>query len=191
MWKSIGTSTGLVGFMIMILCFDACGIATPLATPSARSLTPSPEVSTSPDALASLPAPSPTTAPTNESACAVTTANGKRPPSWTESGVYHGNGLLFTQLWPDGIVYARSGDLQADGSIAVKFPWWRGVAGRLEISGRRLDGESRALSAWIPDGYGDVGFQSTAVIFPVPGCWEVTGSVQKTSLTFVIRVVAP
>jgi hypothetical protein len=36
---------------------------------------------------------------------------------------------------------------------------------------------------------GDIGFQATALIFPTPGCWEVTGHVGSTTLTFVTRVV--
>ena len=32
-------------------------------------------------------------------------------------------------------------------------------------------------------------FKPTALIFPTEGCWEVTGKVGETSLTFVTRVV--
>jgi len=45
------------------------------------------------------------------------------------------------------------------------------------------------LRARIPDGYGDTGFQATALIFPTEGCWEVTGKVGEASRTFVTRVV--
>ena len=45
------------------------------------------------------------------------------------------------------------------------------------------------LRARIPDGYGDTGFQATALIFPTEGCGEVTGEVGETSLTLVTRVV--
>ena len=40
-----------------------------------------------------------------------------------------------------------------------------------------------------PGGYGETGFQASYVIFPTPGCWEVTGRVADASVTFVTRVV--
>ena len=94
-------------------------------------------------------------------------------------------------LGPDGTINARSIDLQADGSIEIKFPWWRAVDGPLRISGRRLDATSTPLRSYIPDGYGSIGFQATGLIFPKPGCWEVTGAVGSHSLTFVTRIVNP
>jgi hypothetical protein len=103
---------------------------------------------------------------------------------------YHGNGELWTELWPGGVIRARPEDVREDGSIEIKFPWWRAVRGRLTISGRRLDGQAEPLRAWIPD-YGPTGFQSTAVVFPTQGCWEVTGRAGDGRLTFVVRVVAP
>jgi hypothetical protein len=71
----------------------------------------------------------------------------------------------------------------------MKFPWWRLAEGQLLISGRRLDGDAGPLRARIPSGYGNIGFQSTALIFPTVGCWEVTGRIGDKSLTFVIDVV--
>ena len=37
--------------------------------------------------------------------------------------------------------------------------------------------------------YGDTGFQPSTVIFPIEGCWQVTGTVGDASVTFVTRVV--
>jgi hypothetical protein len=71
----------------------------------------------------------------------------------------------------------------------MKFGWERGVRGQLTIEGRRLDASAPPLRADIPRGYGDIGFQSTAIIFPTPGCWEVTGQVGSATLTFVTKVV--
>jgi hypothetical protein len=45
------------------------------------------------------------------------------------------------------------------------------------------------LRSHIPAGYGDIGFQATGIIFPTPGCWEVTGRVGNASLTFITKVV--
>lgn len=76
--------------------------------------------------------------------------------------------------------------LTADGALAWKFGWDRRTKGRLSISGRRLDSAGPPLSADIPDGYGDIGFQPMYLIFPTPGCWEVTGKLGTQTLTFVI-----
>ena len=74
---------------------------------------------------------------------------------------------------------------------ASSLPWWRTGTGR-EISARRLDGpDDGRVKVSIPSGYGDTGFQSSAVYFSAPGCWEVTGTVATTSLTFVTLVRAP
>lgn len=59
------------------------------------------------------------------------------------------------------------------------------------ITGRRLDRDAAALRARVPDGYGRTGFQSTAVVLPTPGCWEVTGRVGSASLSFVTEVIPP
>jgi len=73
----------------------------------------------------------------------------------------------------------------------MKFGWLRGAGlrGKLTIHGKRLDAAAPPLRANIPEGYGDTGFQATGLIFPTEGCWEVTGEVGDTSVTFITRVV--
>ena len=73
----------------------------------------------------------------------------------------------------------------------MKFPWFRaaGLKGRLTVTGRRLDVAAPPLKAVIPNGYLDKGFQATGLIFPTEGCWEITGKVGDTTLTFVNRVI--
>jgi hypothetical protein len=140
-------------------------------------------------------------------ACNVTLPNQSQPPVkdfggtviYQDQGQHdgfvknsHGNGKLWTTLWPDGTVVFRPGDsgfVLPDGALSMKWWWYRGVRGKLTIRGRRLDGTAPPLRARIPGGYGDTGFQSTALIFPSEGCWEVTGEAGNTSLTFVTRVV--
>jgi hypothetical protein len=105
---------------------------------------------------------------------------GSRSASW--------NGALFVGgLWPDGTVL-----IQPDApDLSMKFGWYRGAGlrGKLTIQGKRLDGPAPLLGAHIPEGYGDMEFQSSGVIFPTEGCWEVTGKVGTSVLTFVTRVV--
>jgi hypothetical protein len=64
------------------------------------------------------------------------------------------------------------------------------VRGQLEITGHRLDGPAPPLTASVPEGYGESGFQASGVTFPTAGCWEVTGRVGDATLTFVTLVVA-
>jgi hypothetical protein len=95
-------------------------------------------------------------------------------------------------LWPDGTVVFRPGGagfITRDGSLGMKFGWRRGVPGQLTIEGRRLDAAAPPLRSEVPGGYGPRGFQATYVIFPTPGCWEVTGRVGDAAVTFVTRVV--
>jgi hypothetical protein len=125
----------------------------------------------------------------NSSASASTACPVTLPPS---DGARYGNGALQTGLWPEGKVIFKpggpGGEL-ADGALFMKFWWWRLHPGRLTFDGRRLDAPAPPLRADVPDGYGLTGFQSTALIFPAPGCWEVTGRLGEDSLTFVTLVV--
>jgi hypothetical protein len=121
-------------------------------------------------------------------ACPVTVPNGSTPPGEAYSPEHHGNGELWTVLWPDGNIVIGPQDIMPDGSLSAKSLWWRGVKGQLTIEGRRLDAEASPLRADIPGGYGDSGVQATALIFPTEGCWEVTGRVGDAALTFVTRV---
>ena len=132
---------------------------------------------------------SPTTPP-----CPVTAPNGSTPPNEQASGLNHGNGEIWTVLWPDGIVRLEQGgpgEIRADGSLVMKFPWWRGeaVVGALQIEGKRLDGEALPLQAEIPDGYGETGFQASGLVFPSEGCWQVTARAGGAELTIVTQVV--
>ena len=69
----------------------------------------------------------------------------------------------------------------------MKWPWWRGVKGQVSVRGRSLDGKPGAVkAATLP--YGETGFQPSALVFPGPGCWEVTGEVAQSSISFVVAV---
>jgi hypothetical protein len=96
----------------------------------------------------------------------------------------HGNGKLWTTLPLDGKLLVKP---DKDGSLSEKFNWWRTIPGNLTISGRRLDGPG-AMRASIPAGYADIGYQASGIYFSSAGCWEVTGRVDDTKLTFVLEV---
>lgn len=113
-------------------------------------------------------------------------------PVTTPTSGSAGGHLVSVVLSPDGTVVFKPGGpgfITPDGALGMKFPWHRGVSGRLTIEGRRLDADAPPLRAEVPSGYGDRGFQSSYIIFPTPGCWEVTGRVADASLTFITNVV--
>ncbi|MBK9604324.1 MAG: hypothetical protein IPO36_21200 [Anaerolineales bacterium] len=140
-----------------------------------RAIAPKPQ-----PAMENLPAPE----------CPVTTPNGSIPPGETMADEgYLGNGKIWTSLWPEGKIIMYSYNRNADGSLSMKWLWWRGVSGPLSIEGRRLDAEAEPLRSFISSGYGDTDFQVSELIFPTTGCWEVTGHVGDASLTFVTEVV--
>jgi hypothetical protein len=118
----------------------------------------------------------------------VTLPNGNGPSGERSDAGYHGNGSVTTALWPYGVVAAGPQYVNPDGSIRMKFPWWRSVVGALRVEGRRLDGRG-SLTAEIPDGYGPTGFQATGLVFSSEGCWQITGRAGDASLTFVVMVV--
>jgi hypothetical protein len=108
------------------------------------------------------------------------------------SGIYGSDELSTFGLWPGGeIVFKPDGPgfVTTDGALGMKFGWQRGIRGKLTITGRRLDAAAPPLRSEVNDGYGDIGFQASYVIFPTPGCWEVTGHVAGASVTFVTSVV--
>jgi hypothetical protein len=155
-----------------------------LTTPAGESTVSLAEIKIETDALASSANPLPP--------CPVTAPNGNTPPGEQPSPDLHGNGQLWTGLWPEGTVIFEPGGpgtIYADGALGMKWWWWRGVEGPLTIEGRRLDAPAPPLRADIPPGYGETGFQAAGLIFPSEGCWEVTGKVGQTELTFVTLVV--
>jgi hypothetical protein len=129
------------------------------------------------------------------SSCVVTLPNGSQNPGEPPScpgkvwpGGFsgnHGNGKLWVTLPTDGRLLIAP---EEDGSLHAKFPWWRGVCGRLTITGRRLDAPTGPIRSSVPGGYGDAGFQASSVNFPSEGCWEITGRVGDAKLAFMVEV---
>jgi hypothetical protein len=125
--------------------------------------------------------------------CAVTEPNGIHAGNEPTTTASYGTRRLSTMLWTEGTIVftpGGSGFRTPDGALGMKFPWWRGegVRGQLRIEGRRLDGDAPALRSEFTD-YGDRGFQASYLIFPTPGCWEVTGRAGDASITFITSVV--
>jgi hypothetical protein len=105
----------------------------------------------------------------------------------------YGNELLKT--YPYGDIEFRPGGpgfLTRDGGLGMKFGWVRNVPGDITATGHRLDADAPPLQSEFKCCYGKAGFQASYLIFPTPGCWEVTAQIgerQDSKLTFITRVV--
>ena len=100
----------------------------------------------------------------------------------------HGNGVLWVTLPKDGVIHA---EVQKDGWLRIKYPWWRGVKGDLTVEGRRLDAPAPPMRTDVATSaqVGDIGINPGILMFPTEGYWEITGHVGNKSLTFVVKVV--
>lgn len=124
------------------------------------------------------------------SMCPLTMPNSSTPPNELPRDLQHGNGVLWTELWPGSKVVIPPENVAPDGHLFMKWGWWRAERGQpLAIEGRRLDAPAPPLEAEIPEGYDGTHFQATTLLFSSEGCWEVTGRVGDDSLTFVVLVV--
>ena len=106
------------------------------------------------------------------------------------------DGTIFTRLWPGGTVVFEpegSGFVLPDGSLAMKWSWFRTVPGNVVIEGHRLDSPAppmpRITLRGPAHGYGSTGFHPSGLVFPTEGCWRVTATVADHSLEFTVRVL--
>lgn len=134
--------------------------------------------------------------------CAATLPNGQAPPGESSSPLDFGNGRLWTVLPIDGrLVVTTSrpsrpgtvfGQVNRDGSIAVKFAWWgaRSAGRHLRITGMRLDGQANPLRATVAPGLTRAPrFWATRITFTTQGCWQVTATAGGEKLMFAISVM--
>jgi hypothetical protein len=115
--------------------------------------------------------------------CPVTVVNGGK------GGSYANDSLAV--VLPDKFVFAPGGPgfVDRDGALGMKVGWELRKRGTLFVTGGRLDGEAPPARAYIPRSYDDyVGGMSLFLVFPTPGCWEITGRITDGSLTFVTLV---
>src|SRR5207248_7807063 len=78
--------------------------------------------------------------PSDPAPCPVTQPGGGAPPGEQPDPMFFGNGRLWTVLWPKGMVFVPPVDVEPDGFLSMKFPWWRGpgVHGLLSIAGSEI-----------------------------------------------------
>jgi hypothetical protein len=107
------------------------------------------------------------------------------PVSYVDT--WFGNDAIWIRL-PKGGVIPASPD-PGKSRISAKFPWWRVLAGQLQVSTSRVGSEKRieAGVATVAE-YGQTGFVPSGLVFDGAGCWQITGSLQGQSLTFIAFV---
>ena len=130
--------------------------------------------------------------------CPVTQPNHavpKHTQAFTAESFSFRNRWLGTRLWPKGVLKVGRlpgggsyASVRSDGWIYAKQGWWRSVHGELRVVGQRLDRAAPKLQANVPSGYGIVGFEPVALLFPSMGCWKVTGSIGDKRLVYVVRL---
>ncbi len=208
----------LLGLGILVGCASS-GVSPQAATGATVA---SPEVGTPgtrypsavvpPSAASPIPtSPAPELPPLTREAiasCPVTLPNGKSPPLATDAhaleydrqmaqgfNLGNENGTLFTIPFPGGkVVFTPNGPgaKNPDGSLGMKWPWYRTVEGNVLITGRRLDAPAPRMRPLTllgaEDGYEETGFEPGGLLFPSEGCWEVTAEVGQDKLTFVTLV---
>ena len=185
--------------LVSILALAACSPATPpgptaTAMPSlvAAGPSPTPARSLTPAPSESAPATPSGLTLADSAACPVTEP---RPAPdtvgnlWGKGSAFGNDDLWVGGLGEKGIILVDDRFVEADGSIGWKLGWWRFVSGVVTITGRRLDATAPPLRGSAPDGYGSTGFQASGVFFPTEGCWEVTGTLGDTKLSFVTFVL--
>jgi hypothetical protein len=183
-------AVGVVGLLLAAGGLAGCGAGEPAAPATASTAT----ASTAPASTAAPGPPRPVTLADAER-CPVTLPRsvgpaGTSPDDFFGWGASYGNGVLWVGgLWPRGVIEAGPEFVAEDGSVGMKFGWWRTATGKLQITGRRLDASAPPARGVVPDGYGATGFQASGVEFPTEGCWEITGALPATSLRFVTFVI--
>lgn len=105
------------------------------------------------------------------------------PATAAFTSVWYGS----SDLWA-GLDRAYEGNWYS-GPAGVKVLWFRVASGTLTVSGERLDQAGGPISTNIPEGYGQVGPQSSSITFPTEGCWKIEGHVDGSTLEFVVQVL--
>ena len=131
--------------------------------------------------------------------CPVTKPNGIVAGSSQRIEGSYGNALLSVGpfgLWPDGTVVFKPGGAgfqTKEGALGMKFGWTRGIRGKINVTGHRIDAAAPPLrfeTNQMNDA-NSTGFQASFLIFSTPGCWEVTAQIgdrEESKITFVTRV---
>jgi hypothetical protein len=132
--------------------------------------------------------------PGSDVPCNMTHPNRIAPGETERDDSTHGNAFVAVHgLWPDGVIFKPDGAgfVTPSGGLGMKFGWTK-AAGKLVVTGRRLDGDAAPLRFSTKSPNLGAGFEASYLIFGGPGCWEVTAQLAErddSKLTFVTKVV--
>ena len=77
------------------------------------------------------------------------------------------------------------GTVLPDGALRMKFFWLKTAGLPLSISGHRVDKTSLVLRSEVSREFDHRGFQPSYLIFPTVGCWRVTATAGRETVSFV------
>ena len=123
--------------------------------------------------------------------CPVTETVWAKPPEDSAVAGSSEYGYYFVNedrsIWASAWWTDQEGNYLNAGEEGIKIGWFRPEGAELEISGQRIDAQAPPLDAHIPCCY-PTRFQSTGLVFPTEGCWEVMATAENSVLSFVIKV---
>jgi hypothetical protein len=156
-----GIAVGLAGLLLAACGLAGCGAGKPArsmgvpasaAARSAAASQPRPITLSRRRALPGHPAP-------------------QRRPAWDITRCLLWLGRLLRQrhplgggLWPRGVIEAGPDFVAKDGSVGMRFGWWRAARGKLTITGRRLDAPLRPWGDWSPTATAPSAFRPAVLI---------------------------
>jgi hypothetical protein len=125
------------------------------------------------------------------------------PPALYDA-IWYGSDSLWTMLNPEGEVWNNlpyADNSGTSGRVQKTF-WWREGYQQVDeprpdilVTGQRLDKPGATFSAGSPGTNGmraDIGsFMLVGIEIPTPGCWEITGHYEETTLSYVVWIGTP
>lgn len=108
------------------------------------------------------------------------------PPSDSSTTAFTTTWYGQDRVWA-GLDPLHQGEWYAGDSGNRTFWRWF-VPGRLTVKGKRLDAPAPPMRASVLLLDGGQGYEAITLLFPVAGCWEVTGTVAKKVLRFTVNV---
>jgi hypothetical protein len=112
------------------------------------------------------------------------------PPGGKDVGANHGNGKVWTAMWPHNVVIATPDYIAEDGSVVMKWPrWWRRTLGAELAITRAAAGRGRASTNRVHARRLRGGFPAERDHLPHRGLLGRTGAVGDARLTFVTLVL--
>jgi hypothetical protein len=160
-------------------------------TPSGQAQTPaSSDIARGQAASTTAPVADVTASVTTPLAQAAPDARGCPASPITTERPANSNTAAWSKTWyrsPDGAIWASETGLRKYTGKSSKVLWAKPAGSRLQVQGRRLDGEAPPLGVHMPCCYPD-DYQASGLTFPTPGCWEIEAKAARAEWRFVVYI---